>query len=458
MSNRKRTLVFLNVIITSFSASLLATAMVVALPHIATDLNVSLAIGQWVTSGFALAGAIIMPLSAYMISTMPTKRLYMGSLLLTIAGLGISAAAQSFALMIGGRVLQAASGGILGAMAQVILLTVYPKDKHGTVMGWYGLAIGFAPVIAPTISGILMDLYSWRIVFVLCALLMVLSFVCAYFIFDNFLTLRSYKFDTMSFVLSGLAFGGLTLGAGNLTNYGVSVPETYVPLMLGVLTLILFTKRQLSMTAPLLELTLLRNKTFALATISAMLHNFVMSGSAILFPTLFQTVYHNTATQTGLFMLFPSLVFAMVSPIAGKIYDKFGIRNLYIFSSGALLFSHGIMVVVTEQVPIIILLLIYALRNAALAVLMMPLITWGMGALQKEQIAQGTAVMNTFKNVAGAIGSAVVIGFMAWITNMTSDSMHAVMYGFNGAFGFTAVFTIVMLFIAIFMVKPGKTE
>ncbi len=456
MSERKRTIIFLNVIITSFASSLLATAMVVALPIIAEDMQVSLGMGQWITSGYALAGAIIMPLSAYMINGISTKRLYLSSLVVIVAGLLISAAAQSFAVMMGGRVLQAASGGILGAMAQVILLTVFPKEKHGTIMGWYGLAIGFAPVIAPTIAGILMDVYSWRIVFILCAVLMVVSFICAAMFFDNFLPTRSAKFDSLSFLLSGLAFGGLTLGAGNLTNYGIVDPFTYVPLLIGTVTIVLFTKRQFSMSNPLLDLSLLRNKTFSIAIISAMLHNFVMSGSAILIPTLVQTVYDCTSTQAGLFMLLPSLVFASVSPIAGKMYDQFGIRNLYIVGSIALLFTHGIMAFATETTSLLLVMLVYAIRNAALALLMMPLITWAMSTLQKEQIAQGTAVFNTFKNVAGAIGSAVVIGFMAVITNLTADSIHAEMYGFNGAFAFTTVFTVFMLFISVFFVKPGK--
>ena len=263
MSNRKRTLIFLNLIITTFSASLLATAMVIALPHITNDLNVSLGIGQWVTSGFALASAIIMPLSAFLINSVSTKRLYMVNLVFMIIGLAISAMAQTFFAMMGGRVLQAASGGILGAMAQVILLTVYPREKHGTVMGWYGLAIGFAPVIAPTLSGILMDLYSWRMVFTACNVLMVLSLICAWFVFDNFLPTKALVFDSISFLLSGLAFGGITLGAGNITNFGVSNPFSFVPLLVGLITIVLFTKRQLSMTAPLLDLhmTFLQNPT-----------------------------------------------------------------------------------------------------------------------------------------------------------------------------------------------------
>ena len=458
MSNRKRTLIFLNLIITSFSASLLATAMVIALPHITNDLNISLGIGQWVTSGFALASAIIMPLSAYLIHGISTKRLYMGCLIFVIIGLIICTIAQTFPVLMAGRIIQAASGGILGAMAQVLLLTVYPRDKHGSVMGWYGMAIGFAPVIAPTISGILMDLFTWRSVFVLCAVLMAISWICALFVFDNFLPTRLETFDVFSFTLSAVAFGGLTLGAGNITNYGLMDPYSYVPLLIGIMTIIWFTKRQMSLAVPLLDFKLFSNRTFALASISAAVHNFVMQGSGILTPTLVQTIYGCSATETGLFMLLPCIVFATTSPIAGKVYDKFGIRKLYMVSSLTLFATLSSLAFATEEMPLLVVLIIYAIRNAALAMLMMPLITWGMSTLEKDQIAQGTAVMRTLNNVAGAIGSAVIIGFMAFVTNISDFSPHAVMYGFNGAFGFSGVCTIIMVIIAFFFIKPKKVK
>ena len=103
-------------------------------------------------------------------------------------------------------------------------------------------------------------------------------------------------------------------------------------------------------------------------------------------------------------------------------------------------------------------MLIYALRNGALAMLMMPFVTWGMSTVSKELYAQGTAVMNTFKNISGAIGSAVVVGFMGVVTQLTAGSPHALMYGFNGAFAFVGVFTIFMMVIAFFFVKSGKEQ
>ena len=456
MSNKRKTLVFINLIITSFSSTLLSTAMIVALPHIAADLNVSLATGQWVTSGFSLAFAIIVPLSAYLINRISTKRLYMISLVLLMAGLAVSAAATTFPVLIAGRIIQAASGAVLGAMAQVILLTIYTKDKHGTVMGWYGLAMGFGPIVAPTISGIIMDLYSWRMVFILSIGIIAVSMIFALLVFDNFLPTKKAPFDIVSFTLSGFAFGGLTLGAGNLPNYGITNPFTFVPLAIGIVTLILFSKRQFALSTPFLDLSLLKDYVFALACISAFLHSFITSGSSILIPTMMQNIYHCSATETGLFMLFPSIVFAAISPVAGTLYDKIGIHKLFMISSVALVIGNGAMVIATEEMSILMLLLLFTLRNAALALLMMPLVTWGMSVVRQEQIAQGTAMMNTLKNVSNAVGSAVIVGFMALIAQTTAASPHAEMYGVNAAFALCTAMSVIMMVIAFFFVKPAK--
>ena len=155
-------------------------------------------------------------------------------------------------------------------------------------------------------------------------------------------------------------------------------------------------------------------------------------------------------------MIIPCVAFATTSLIAGKIYDKYGIRKLYMVSSVILFATLWSMAFATEEMSLLLVLIIYAIRNVALAMLMMPLITWGMSTLEKEQIAQGTAVMKTFNNVSGAIGSAVIIGFMAFVTNFTAESPHAVMYGFNGACAFSGFFTIFLIVISFFLLKPSK--
>ncbi len=199
---------------------MLSTAMTTALPPISADLSINVAAGQWLTSGYSLAMGIIMPLTAYLIRRFPTKRLYLGGILIFIAGLVISLFAGSFFIMMSGRILQACGNGILLSVAQVAILTIYPPEKKGTVMGWYGLASGAAPVIAPTLAGLLVDLIHWRAIFGLALIVMIIALIVAWFVFADVLETGSQTFDARSFILSVFAFGGLTLGIGNISTYG----------------------------------------------------------------------------------------------------------------------------------------------------------------------------------------------------------------------------------------------
>ena len=165
LTDRKRSLIFLNIVVSCIASSMLATALTTALPSIIADFSITVTMGQWLTSGYSLAMGIIMPLTAFLITRFPTKRLYLCGLALTIAGLVLCVVAPNFPFLMAARILQASGNGILSAMAQVIILSIYPPEKRGTAMGWYGLSIGAAPVIEPTLAGILVDSFGWRSIF-----------------------------------------------------------------------------------------------------------------------------------------------------------------------------------------------------------------------------------------------------------------------------------------------------
>ncbi|MDO4205341.1 MAG: MFS transporter [Streptococcus gallolyticus] len=149
LSEKRKYLIFITILLSTTIASMLSTALTTALTPIAKDLGVGLETGQWLTSGFSLAMGIMMPLTAYLIRRFPTRRLYLIGILVFMLGLVVSFFANNFTVMMSGRILQALGTGLLLAMSQVVILTIFPAEKRGTVMGWYGLASGAAPVLAP---------------------------------------------------------------------------------------------------------------------------------------------------------------------------------------------------------------------------------------------------------------------------------------------------------------------
>lgn len=267
MTDKKRTLIFINILIACIASSMLATALTTALLPISTDLNISVTTGQWLTSGYALAMGIIMPLTAFLITKFPTRKLYLSGIGIFIIGLLISGVATSFPFMMIGRILQACGNGTLMSISQVVILSIYPAEKKGTIMGWYGLAIGAAPVIAPTLAGILVDSVGWRVIFYIVIAIMALAFITAVVVFDDVLETYNKKFDVASFIISIFAFGGVTLGIGNIGSYGFMSSSVLVPLVIGIITSIYFTYRQLHIENPFLELRIFKSKEYSLSVI-----------------------------------------------------------------------------------------------------------------------------------------------------------------------------------------------
>lgn len=185
LTPKKRSLIFVNLVVSGLASSTLATAMTTALPNLVADFGVSTDIGQWVTSGYSLAMGVVMPLTAFLITRFPTKRLYMAGIGSFLIGLLLSIFAGNFGVMMAGRVIQACGNGILLSAAQVVILTVYPPEKRGAMMGTYGLATTAAPIIAPTIAGLMIDAFGWRSIFYLVLGIMAVSFVLSAVVFEN---------------------------------------------------------------------------------------------------------------------------------------------------------------------------------------------------------------------------------------------------------------------------------
>jgi len=446
-SQQRRTLVFINLLITCIASSLLATALTTALPPIIEDFQISMATGQWLTSAYSMAMGIIMPLTAFLITRFPTKRLYMTGIIFCIAGLGICAIAPNFSFLMGGRILQACGNGILNSMAQVILLTIYPPDQQGSIMGWYGLSIGAAPVIAPTLAGIVIDYFSWRVIFYIAIVIMIFSFVFAMFVFDNFMDTVIKKFDICSFLLSAFAFAGITLGIGNISSYGFVV-SALLPLLIGIIAAVLFVYRQLHQETAFLELRILKYKNYMLSVISSMLLYFIMMGTSILMPLYVQSIMGYSATICGLVLLPGSLSMALISPFAGKIYDKFGMKSLFIVGSICLLFGNLGMVFVTMETTLLLPTIYNIVRSIAIGCLLMPLVTWGIGSIKRDVTAHGTALLNSLRTIAGAIGSAVSVGIMTMVASRFTTSL-ATLFGLRISFLMLTLIAAIMLWMGI---------
>lgn len=455
---KKRSLIFMNLIITCVASSMLATALTTALPSMVKEFDISLTTGQWMTSGYSLAMGIMMPLTAFLINRFPTKRLYLTAIICFLLGLILCVIAPNFTVLMCGRILQASGNGILTSMTQVILLTIYPPEQRGSVMGWYGLSIGAAPVIAPALAGMIVDTYGWRMIFYVAIAIIVLSLICACIVFENVLDTAKKKFDVLSFILSGLAFAGITLGIGNINSFPFVSVQVLSFLALGLGTAAIFVYRQLHQEEPFLELRILAEREYALSVIGSMILYLIMMGASILLPIYVQTVMGQTATVSGFVSLPGSLAMTIISPFAGKIYDKIGMKVLFVAGAFCMLASNVAMTFLTMETPIWLPAVYNVLRCIAIGCLMMPLVTWGTGSLDKSKTAHATALLTSLRTVSGALGSAIFVGIMTSVaTRSVADyGSNADMHGLNITFLVMAVVNVSLILIALFGVKSHK--
>ncbi len=453
LSDGRRSLIFINLVVSGIATSILSTAMTTALPNIVAYFGVTASIGQWVTSGYSLAMGVTMPLTAFLITRFPTKRLYMTGIGCFLAGILLSIAGKSFALMMAGRVLQACGNGVLMSAAQVIVLTIYPVEKRGTMMGTYGLATTAAPIIAPTVAGLMIDAFGWKSIFYLVLVIMAVSFVISAFSFENVLELQDKKFDVISFVQSIFAFGGITLGIGNISSYGLLSVQAGLPLAAGVSVCVFFVLRQRRLEKPFLDVMTLKSRDFAVSVIASIMLYFVMMGSSVMMPLYVQSVMGYSAVISGLVTLPGSLATAVVSPFAGRLYDKMGIKKLFVAGSAALVISNAGMSFITMAVPLWVASCLNVLRNIAIGSLMMPLLTWGINNVEVKKIADASSLLTSLRTIAGSVGSAVFVGIMTAVSERSAVSYgdEAQLHGMNISFLWMTVGAVLLLAISMFL-------
>ena len=455
LSSKKRTMIFICLVVSGIASSMLSTAMTTALPNVVEYFGIGTSVGQWITSGYSLAMGMIMPLTAFLITRFPTKKLYLVGIGGFILGLLVSIFAGNFGIMMAGRILQACGNGVLMTAAQVIILTVYPVDKKGTMIGTYGLATTAAPVVAPTIAGLMIDAFGWKSIFYVALVILAVSFVISCFVFEDVLELQDKKFDVVSFVESIVGFGGITLGIGNISSFGLISVEGGLPLIIGAVVCALFILRQCGLEKPFLDVKILANRNYAVSVIASMVLYLVMMGSSVMMPLYVQSVMGYSAVVSGLVTLPGSLATAVVSPFAGNLYDRIGIKKIFVAGSAALIISNVGMYFLTMNTPLWTAAALNVIRNISIGSLMMPLLTWGTSNVHPQKVADASSLLTSLRTIAGSIGSAVFVGIMTAVSAASAAvyGVNALMHGMNVSFLWMAAGAVILFLISIFAVR-----
>ncbi|MGI6004200.1 MAG: DHA2 family efflux MFS transporter permease subunit [Christensenellales bacterium] len=391
----------------------------------------------------------------YLIRRFPTKQLFLVSMSVFTIGLLLAAVADTFALLMIGRVLQAAGKGVVMSLTQVVILTIFPIERRGTVMGIYGLAIGAAPVIAPTLAGIVIDSLGWHFIFWVCAALAVLDILIAVKVLDNILETVKQQFDSLSMLLCAIGFSGLFIGMGNLGIHQFLSLFVGGPMAIGLVALAVFVQRQFHLKEPFLELRTFKNREFRLGVIMNMLMFAILMGGGTLIPIYIQTLRGYSATISGIIAMPGALAMAVVSPFAGKIYDKVGIGKLSIVGSGALLIGSIGISFLSDSTSMIYIAATFVLRLLAVGLVLMPAVTWSLSTMGAENAVHGTALLSSLRTITGAISCAVFTSIMTVAASgfQRLNLADADIQGINAAFMGISVIALIQFLLSVFLIK-----
>ncbi|MBU8878099.1 DHA2 family efflux MFS transporter permease subunit [Bacillus sp. FJAT-29790] len=409
----------------AFIAFLNNTLLNIALPSIMKDLDVEASTVQWLTTGYMLVNGILIPATAFLIQKYTVRRLFLTAMCLFTLGTILAGFAHAFPLLLIGRMVQASGSAIMMPLLMNVMLTSFPVEKRGAAMGVFGLVLMGAPAIGPTLSGWLIEHYDWRMLFHFVTPIAVVILLFAFFLLKDKKDKVNIQLDMLSILLSSLGFGGLLYGFSSAATKGWDSPLVYGTLIVGFISLVSFIIRQLKLDRPMLEFRIFKYPMFALSSAISMVVTMAMFSAMLLLPIYVQTLRGISPLDAGLLLMPGAILMAVMSPINGKLFDKFGGRILAIIGLAITVITSYYFSKLTLDTSYTNLMILYSARMFGMSMVMMPVSTNGLNQLPARYYPHGTAMNNTLQQVSGAIGTALLVTVMSTRTETHAEELAA---------------------------------
>ncbi|WP_203642179.1 DHA2 family efflux MFS transporter permease subunit [Levilactobacillus andaensis] len=454
-------LAMMGMLIGGFVGMFSETSLNIALPQLMAQLNVSTATVQWLVTGYMLMVGIVLPLSSILTKWFTTRQVILFALIDFTVGAIISASAPGFGVLLFGRMIQGIATGLILPLMFTVAMQIFPPYKLGAAMGMVGLVIMFAPAVGPTLAGIVLGVASWRWIFWLFVPFLVIAFGFAVTSLKNIAEVTRPKVDFLSIILSTIGFGSLVLGVSMASERGWGSAAVIGALVLGILVLAWYTHRQLTMEKPILNLRAFAIPGFRIGAVLVMINFGIILSAMYLLPMYIQKGLLVPVALTGVIMFPGGVMNAVVSAVAGRLYDQVGAQKparigFIISMVGALMLA---LTSTSTAIWYIILAHVILMIGAPLA--MSPSQTHGLNALTGPIAADGSAIMNTLQQIVGAISTAIAtsllgIGQAAYIANGANHAAGAFVNGTHYGFYFTFILALAGFLLALRLPKAEK--
>ncbi|WP_436854531.1 MDR family MFS transporter [Staphylococcus caeli] len=472
MTQKTKIIMILMMLFGGFFGLLNETLLTTALPSIMKDFNIDYTQVQWLTTAFLLTNGVVVPLSAMVIQRYSTRQVFLTAIFIFFIGTIIAGFSPNFSVLLSARIVQALGSGIMMPLMMTTILDIFEPHERGKYMGTFGLVIGLAPAIGPTLSGYLVEYFDWRSLFHVVAPIAALTFIASFKFVKNVGTSRKTPIDILSIVLSVLGFGGLLYGTSSISRDGWNDPVVLTTIIGGIILVALFIFRQTRLKNPLLDFSVFKNSQFAVGIVIMAFTMIAMIGSETVLPMFVQNIMKDTALQSGLILLPGAIVMGIMSVVSGILYEKYGAKILAFIGMLIVVVTSSYFIFMDEHTSSVILATVYAIRMIGIALGLMPLMTHTMNQLSRDMNAHGSSMTNTVQQISASIGTAGLITIMSQVAKDFTPNMsdykgmgkkemamqiqhEALLSGYHAAFWFAVSISVISL-ISVFMLKSKR--
>lgn len=445
-------LVLFTLMLAAFVAILNETVLSVALPQLMVDFSINESVAQWLTTGFLLTMAIVIPTTGFLMGRFSRRTLFVAALIAFIAGTALAAAAATFEIMLLARIIQALGTAIIMPLLMGTTIQLVAPQKRGMMMGLNAVVISVGPAIGPTLAAIVMSALDWRWVFLFMLPIAVVVLVIGAISLRAPGPRREGTLDVRSVILAALGFGGIVYA---LATASAIFAGELIPVAVGVVgaaSLALFIRRQVRLQHvgnALLDLRPFTSPAYSKAAGLIAIAFAVMLGTVIVLPIYFQNGLGLSVLETGMLLLGGGLSQAIAAPVFGRLYDAVGPRPILIPGTLLLLGGYIALATIGAGTPTWITVTLFVIVNVGIASVLSTMMTAAMSAVEPQLIGHGSAIVNTAQQLGGALGTAAMVAALTIGGAAASSPADAVLAGTRTAFALAAVLSAIAVAIAL---------
>lgn len=436
------------------------TALNIALGELSQIFNASATTIQWLATGYFLTLGILVPVTGILMQKFTTRQMFITSILFSIIGTVLAAAAPNFGLLLTGRVIQAAGLAINLPLTQNVIFTIFPPHKRGAAMGVMGLVMLAGPAFGPTLAGLILDTLSWHWIFWVTIPFLVFSFIFGLVYLPNVNETRKVSIDSLSVVLSTIGFGGLVYGVSIGGEQGWGSMTVIGSIVVGLLAIVLFAVRQTKMEHPMLNLKAFKYSLFVLGVVMSFITFFNMLSLLVILPMYMQMAVLIASFTTGLVLLPGSLLNCVLAPMIGRLFDKYGPKAVITPGTILVALGYGIYSQFGTDTALWMIVVTHIIMMLGIGMVLASVQTNTLNSLPKQYYPDGIAITQTVQQVAGAIGIAVMVSILSakqssHLAAFANESTQAVALGSTLVFKIGLLLAVINLILSLFIKKPS---